>query len=414
MLEAFFKYPKVLARLRFGPLGAEMDEIAARFFQVGYTRESARAYLTRIARFGRFAARVGHDRPQTIGRDVAERFLLRLKTAGARIEARTAINHALRHVEGKLPAPREHDVPADPDTTLLAAFDEHLRDVRGLQRRTREGMVLGARRVVRWYRATRPGRPLSSLSGEDVLSVAGHLSAACATDGSRSATVSYVRAFLRYLEWAAVVDSDLARLVPRTPRWRLAHLPARLSWEDIRRVISAIDPVDSHGKRDRALLLLLATTGMRSQELRRLELPDIRWRAGEVLVRRTKTRRERVVPLLEEPGRALAEYVLHGRPHAPAPQVFLGHRPPIGGLGSSSAVAAIVHRRLVRCDLDMPRAGAHLLRHSLACRLVGEGRPIKEIADLLGHRSIDTTAIYVKVALPQLASVALPFPGGRP
>jgi integrase len=194
----------------------------------------------------------------------------------------------------------------------------------------------------------------------------------------------------------------------------MAHLPARLSWDSVRRVIAAVDRAAPHGRRDRALLLLLATTGVRSQELRRLELRDIRWRAGELHLRRTKTRRERVVPLLDEAGRALADYVLHARPRVPISQVFLCHGPPVRPLGSSSAVAAIVHRRLAQCGLDAPRAGAHLLRHSLASRMVGQGRSIKEIADLLGHRSIDTTAIYVKVALPQLAGVALPFPGGRP
>jgi integrase/recombinase XerD len=165
--------------------------------------------------------------------------------------------------------------------------------------------------------------------------------------------------------------------------------------------------------RDRALLLLLATTGMRNRELRLLELQDVRWRAGEVLVRRTKARRDRVVPLMEEVGNALAEYVLHARPKTRAPQVFLCHRPPARPLGCSSTVAAIVRRRLERCGLQLPRAGAHLLRHSLATQLVGQKRPIKEVADLLGHRNIDTTAIYVKVALPQLAIVPLPFPGGE-
>jgi integrase/recombinase XerD len=163
--------------------------------------------------------------------------------------------------------------------------------------------------------------------------------------------------------------------------------------------------------RDRALLLLFATTGMRNQELLRLELQDVRWRAGEVLLRRTKARRERVVPLLAEAGSALAEYVLHARPRVASPQVFLCARPPTRPLGDSATVSDIVRRRLARCGLQ-PH-GARLLRHSLATRMVREERPIKEIADLLGHRSINTTAVYVKVALPQLGKVALPFPGGK-
>jgi site-specific recombinase XerD len=413
MLELFYEYPRVLDRLRSGPLGGEMDGIAADLSRVGYTRGSARAYLTQVARFGRFAAKAGHEGPASIDRDIAERFLLEIESPSARATARTAIGHALRHILGGFTWARGPESSQGPDSPLLAGFDEHLRDVRGLQPSTREGMRLVGRRVLTWLRGHRSNRALSDLTGEDVLKLAGHLSTRCATGRTRSVECSYLRSFLRYLRWAGVIDEDFARLVPRTPSWRMAHLPMRLEWEDIRRVVDAIDTTSALGKRDRALLLLFATTGARSQELRLLELRDVRWRTGAILVRRTKTRRERVVPLLEEAGEALASYVLHGRPRVCASQVFLCHEPPVRPLGCSGTVAGIVRRRLAQCDLRPPRAGAHLLRHSLATRMVGQGRPIKEVADLLGHQSIDTTAIYVKVALPQLAGVALPFPGAE-
>ncbi|MGZ9021362.1 MAG: tyrosine-type recombinase/integrase, partial [Rhodoplanes sp.] len=142
-----------------------------------------------------------------------------------------------------------------------------------------------------------------------------------------------------------------------------------------------------------------------------LELQDIRWRAAEVLVRRTKARRDRIVPLLQEAGAALAEYMLHARPRIDSQRVFLSYVPPVGPFRFSGAISRIVRSRLERSGIEVSRiAGAHLVRHSLATQLVRQRRPINEVADLLGHRSIDT--IYVKVALPQLADVALPFPGG--
>ena len=125
----------------------------------------------------------------------------------------------------------------------------------------------------------------------------------------------------------------------------------------------------------------------------------------------TKSRREHCVPLLEEAGSALADYVLHGRPQISDSTIFLCHRPPVRPLRVSGTLTAIVRRRLAHCGIHPARAGAHLLRHSLATRMVQEDCPVKGVADLLGHRSIDTTAIYVKVALPQLLEVALPFPG---
>ena len=130
-------------------------------------------------------------------------------------------------------------------------------------------------------------------------------------------------------------------------------------------------------------------------------------------MRRTKARRNRVVPLLQEAGKAIADYVLHARPKIDSARVFLSHRPPVGPFRTSGAISSIVRSQLERSGIELSRvAGAHLVRHSLATQLVRQRRPINEVADLLGHRSIDTTAIYVKVALPQLADVALPFPGG--
>jgi site-specific recombinase XerD len=221
-----------------------------------------------------------------------------------------------------------------------------------------------------------------------------------------------MRSFLRYLHFANRHSQELSAFVPTTPCWRLAHLPPRLAWENVRRAIDAIEATTPSGIRDRAMMLLLASTGLRNRELRELELGDIQWRIGEVLVHRAKGHRDRCVPLLEETGAALARYVLHARPKTGERRVFLSHLPPVRPFASSGTVSRIVRVRLQRAGIPIRRGGAHLLRHSLATRLVTQGRPNKEVADLLGHQHIDTTAIYVKVALPQLAEVALPFPGG--
>lgn len=413
MLESFFKYPKVLARMRVGPLADEIDAVADDLARVGYARVTVRCYLSLIASFSRYAAKAGCTEPESIDRALVQRFLGEGPTsAGVRSLARTALSHTIRHLARRYPCISAQSRDDDPDTGLLTAFDGHLREVRGLVHRSREEILRLARRMVSWYRDQNPTRPLSMLCGEDVLAFVPHALSGCVADGTRSATVSYVRSFLRYLHWEGIVQENLAHVVPRVPCWRLSRIPDHLSWSEVRAVIDAIDTTDPIGKRDHALLLLLATTGLRSQEVRRLELGDVRWRRSELHIRRTKSRRERVVPLLEEPGRALAEYVLHGRPRVGDATIFLRHVPPVGPLGGSGTMAEIVRRRLARCGIRPKRAGAHLFRHSLATRMVQQGRPVKEVADLLGHRRIDTTAVYVKVALPQLEDVALPFPGG--
>ena len=159
-------------------------------------------------------------------------------------------------------------------------------------------------------------------------------------------------------------------------------------------------------------MLLLATTGLRNRELRQLELGDIRWRNAELVLRHTKGHRDRIVPLLEEAGAALLEYVLRARPQIAERRVFLLHSPPLRAFSHSGTVSRIIRTRLQGAGLAIERGGTHLLRHSLATRLVEQRRPIKEVADLLGHRNIDTTSFYIKVAVPQLTDVSLPFPGG--
>ena len=410
MLEFYFKYPGVLRRLRDGVLGKEMDRIAAHFFDLGYKPASAKIYIGRLGRFSEFAC--PYVGTATIDQDVIDRFILSLQTTSPRVAATTAIEHARQVAPERFSTPYRHTTP-DPNGPLLAAYLDHLRHVRGLEPKTCEGLLTAARRILAWLHDRLPDQPLAAMTGEHVLALMQHLLSLSANNYTRSSTTSYARTFLRFLQWSELNSQDLARFVPRTPCWRLAHLPPRLAWEDIQRAIDAIDVTTPSGMRDRALLLLLATTGLRNKELRLLELQDIHWRAAEVLVRRTKGKRDRVVPLLDEAGAALADYVLHARPKTASPQVFLSYAPPARPFKCPASISRIVRSWLERSGIELPgAAGAHLLRHSLATQLVRQRRPINEVADLLGHRSIDTTAIYVKVAVPQLTDVALPFPGG--
>jgi integrase/recombinase XerD len=412
MLDFYFKYPGVLRRMRRGPLASDIDDMADEFARLGYTHATARRYLSLLATFSRYAERVGHLRPETVDVALVERFLQKVRMSPCtRTVARSALGHAVRWLGRRLPATVIPTNPDNADDLLLAAFESYLREVRGLQPRSCEGVVLVARRLLHWYRASQPGKAVSDLGGQDILGFVADLGATCVTHATRSAAVSHVRGLLRYLHGRGVIRDDLARLVPRVPSWSLAKVPRYLAWRDVRVVIGSIDDTTAVGKRDRALLLILATTGLRSQEVRLLELGDIRWRTGELQIRRTKCRRERVVPLLEEAGRALATYILSGRPPCAQPTVFVCHVPPVRPIPLASTIAAIVRRRLANCGLQVPlRAGAHLFRHSVATRLVQQERPIKEVADLLGHHSIDTTAIYVKVAISQLERISLPFP----
>ena len=157
---------------------------------------------------------------------------------------------------------------------------------------------------------------------------------------------------------------------------------------------------------------LIGSLGLRRKEVCRLQLDHIAWREAEIRVAETKSRRERTLPLPQEVGAALVEYVLHERPRLPLPQVFLTNRAPLEPIAPHT-VGSIVRKHLRCAGIQAPNHGTNLLRHSLATRLVNQGIPIKQIADLFGHASIDTTAIYTKVDTASLATVGLPFPGGE-
>jgi site-specific recombinase XerD len=410
MLERYYKYHKVIARFRHGALGNEIDRIADSLSKAGYKRDSIKLYLARIARFSAYVSRCGYSNSKPIPSDVVDRYLLARPTIAARWGAQTAIGHAARCCPKRFAAVRSQK--NESEDQLLADYLHHLQVIRGLHVKTCEGLILIARRMLMWQKNNFPGKPLSELTSKHVLVMTRDLLAGCHSDGARSSTTAYMRSFLRYLHFADLNAQELEQFVPRTPSWRRAHLPPRLAWEEVRRAIDAIEVTTPIGIRDRAMMLLFATTGLRNKELRQLEIGDIGWRVGELAIRQTKAHRDRVVPLLKESGAALAEYLLHGRPQTTDRRVFLIHVPPVRPFSHSGTVSRIIRTRLQRAGIPIQRGGAHLLRHSLATRLVEQRRPIKEVADLLGHRNIDTTSIYVKVAVPQLKDVALPFPGG--
>jgi len=247
MLEHYFKYPRVLRRLRGGGLSDELDRIAAYLFENNYQRASAKIYLSRLAQISSFISRAAHRKPIT--RAMIDGFIGERETAASCVAARTAIALARRVVPERFEPPWS---APDPHMELLTAYTDYLHRVRGLEEKTREGQILVARRMLTWWDAHHGG-PLSTMTGAHVLVLVEHLMTLSTNDRTRAAAGSHVRRFLKFLRWADLNDHDLARFVPRTPCYRLAHLPPRLAWEDVRRAIDASDATTPTGVRDRAI-----------------------------------------------------------------------------------------------------------------------------------------------------------------
>ncbi len=230
----------------------------------------------------------------------------------------------------------------------------------------------------------------------------------------RRAPACAIRSFPRFLAWSGVVPSGLDRAVPRLRLPRHASLPPHLSPEQLARLLDRAKTAGAAARRDRAILLLLARLGLRAAEIVALDVDDIDWRTGLLRIAAGKSRRERVLPLPHEVGEALADYVQHDRPSSSSRGLFFTRGNPPRTLRNPTAITRIVKRRLVCAGIPLGRlTGAHMLRHTVATRMVNNGASLREVADLLGHQCLKTTAIYAKLDLETLARVALPWIGGE-
>jgi site-specific recombinase XerD len=292
---------------------------------------------------------------------------------------------------------------------LLEEYRQHQRRTRGLREQTLDGYERLARMFVRATLGEDPVDP-SRLGPSDVLGFVVALQGPF-SPSSMKAVRTALRSFFRFLRFEGLCDERLELAVPRVAHWRLSTLPRYLSDAELSRLLASLDASTLCRRRDRAIVLCLASLGLRPGELANLRLEDIDWRCGSILLRERKTRHGAVVPLAHDAGRAIVAYLREERPATDERRVFVQHRG--AGRGrqlSANAVSAVVVRSLERAGVQSPVAGGYVLRHTVATRLVQGGASLKEVADFLGHRSLDTTAIYAKVDVGALREVALPWP----
>ena len=222
---------------------------------------------------------------------------------------------------------------------------------------------------------------------------------------------SALRSFLHYGRYLGDIRIDLHASVPTVANWSMAGIPRSISPSQVDSVLARCDRRCTGGRRDYAVLLLLARLGLRAGEVVELTLDDLDWHDGAIRVRGPAQRCDQL-PMPADVGAALVDYLRHGRPACAARNVFIRSRAPHRGWLGPSAVSCIVFRALRRAGIDSPCKGAHLLRHSLATRMLGNGASLGEIGQILRHRNVQTTTIYAKVDLVTLHTLALPWPGG--
>lgn len=221
--------------------------------------------------------------------------------------------------------------------------------------------------------------------------------------------VSALRSFLRYLVMIGKIRIELANCIPAVPGWRATHLPVFLVKSESKKLLKTCDLRTQKGRRNYAILLLLMRLGLRASEVLNLTLDDINWDLGELNIN-GKGRKHRVLPLPSDVGSALAFYMRYVRPPCLDRQVFIRIQSPYRCLGDSSTISTIVRRALITAELNPQQKGAHLLRYTAAMDTLSNGATLFEVGELLGHCSINTTAIYTKIDVAALRELAKPWP----
>lgn len=396
---------KVMRSLVRGPLAPYVVGFAEELVGQGYTRTSAEQHLCFIAHLDRWLIAEGLG-VRDLDESMIRRYLSARRSSGYREYCSAkALRPLLAFLAplGVLPVPAP--APSDPVEELLDRYRSYLVSERGLAPGTVVGYVHLARRFL--TSQTHRGRlDLSALSAADVV---GYVLASCPGQarGTAKLIVTVTRSLLGWLHMTGFVEPSLASAVPGVATSRLAGVPDALSPTCLRRLLASCDRRTATGRRDYAILLLLARLGLRAGEVARLGLDDVDWRAGELRVV-GKGNRSEPLPLPADVGAAVTAYLRRGRPSTTRGRsVFVRVRAPHHAL-STGGVGNIVNAAGVRAGLG--HVHAHQLRHSAATAMLRAGSPLSEVGQVLRHRSTFSTAIYAKVDQNALTVLARPWP----
>ena len=390
-----------------GPLVPHRDGLWAALLAQGYAPRSSVNLLRLMAHLSRWLEAQAIE-PKELDSERIEEFLEHRRAAGytERLSPR-GLKPILRYLRcsGAIPTPLP--IPADLPAVevLLGEYENYLTQERALAPVTLPAYL----HIARQFLSVKRGKKrlvLHRLRALDITSFILRESSSGSVNYAKK-RVTVLRSLLRYLHVRGDLAADLTTAVPAVAGRRLVGLPKGLLPEEVRRLLQCCDRRSSVGRRNFAVLLLMVRLGVRASEVANLRLEDLHWRRGELVIR-GKRRREDRLPLPADVGDALVSYLKRGRPRTAARQLFLRVRAPHGEV-NPSAVKAIVREAGRRIGL-VP-LGAHRLRHSAATQMLQNGASLSQIAQVLRHQRLDTTAIYAKVDRKRLRDLGRPWPG---
>ena len=408
MLEKFLERLGADQRGQRNPLLVQVLPFADSLMESGYAATTIQSKLGLLIDLGEWLRRRGLAVKDLDERRIETFITDRRRNGLLRRGDRTTLRQLLDHL-------REHHVvqrvtptcDVSPLAAILDRYEKHLRSERGLTTAT----IINYLPFARKFLSDRFGEGPFLLKVVRPRDISGFILRHARTMSCRRAQLmtTAFRSFFRFLFMRGELQVDLAPSIPTVADWRLSTLPRYITAEEVIRVLGSCDRHTAMGRRDYALLLLLARLGLRAGEIVAMQLDDIDWRSGEILVRGKGLLYDRM-PLPVDVGQALAVYLRHDRPSSKTRRVFVCRKAPQRGFSGPSTVSTIVRRALDRAGLHPGFKGAHLLRHSLATSMIRSGASMSEIGEILRHRSPSTTEIYAKLDFEGLRSLAQPWP----
>jgi integrase/recombinase XerD len=407
VIEDFFEHPYTLRYLRSGAAGPHIDAFAVALAEQGFTRDRARALLRGVAHLGHWL-QTRRTSLVSLDEGILESFRAHLsrcrcvrRNKGRLYYCRSGSNRFLAwaRAQGVVSTP----TPGEEVPVLIQDFEAWMLQHRNVAPST---LTVAYRLHLRRFLAAAgddAARYNAAAIRGFVLAQAQRTGPSCAKNA-----VSALRMLLRYLAVMGRCAPELVDAVPTVAHWKLGVLPRCLPPEIVERIVATCDPATARGRRDRAVLLLLTRLGLRAGDVAGMRLSDLDW-SGATLTVFGKSRREVRLPLPQEVGDAILAWLSEGRPDRDDDHVFLGLRAPIVPLTKSS-LAIIVANAAQRADATLPPIGTRVLRHSAATAWLRAGLSLPAIGALLRHRSPDTTAIYAKVDVDLLSTVARAWP----
>jgi site-specific recombinase XerD len=403
-----------LTRSATGPLSKYLKAYVSMLIEQGYATVSVRSKAWHAVEFDAWLAREGALLEDLADDDIA-RYQGRLGVIRSDCGP-TPRRNELINLRGLMQYLRGQGLceppakTANPAELIIGEFEEYLIRQRGLASGTVAHHCKGAA-VFLASRFHGGHIDVSDIRSSDVISYVEECAKIMSIHRIRTATDA-LRSFFRYTQFRGLTTEALVCAVPAVAGWATTPpLPRAISPEHAQRAIEGCDKSTADGRRDRAILLLLARLGLRGGEVNALLLDDVSWETGRLRVR-GKNRRECLMPLPCDVGEAIADYLQHGRPASADRRLFLRARAPHTGLlHGSDGIGSVVRNALRRAGVDAPHKGSHQFRHALAVKLLRDGASLREISDVLRHRDLIATSVYARVDLEALRQLPMPWPG---